>query len=77
MQTQAVAWAVYFDVVENIGLYKKANNMTILQPKRWNEVLKKSTDLSKKASLSNKMVHKIFMALHQESINKQTSIMNK
>jgi chorismate mutase len=65
------------DVVRDIGKYKKANNMTILQPERWDDVLKKSMELSKKALLSDVMVHKIFMAIHQESINKQTSIMNQ
>lgn len=64
------------EVVNNIGKYKKANNMTILQPDRWEEVLKKSSKLSKQALLSDVMVHKIFKAIHQESINKQTVIMN-
>lgn len=64
------------DVVNNIGKYKKANNMTILQPERWDELLKKNANLSKQALLSDVMVHKIFMAIHQESINKQTIIMN-
>lgn len=64
------------EIVKTIGEYKKSNNMTILQPERWDEVLKKSSELSKNAALSDVMVNKIFMAIHQESINKQTIIMN-
>lgn len=64
------------NVVQDIGLYKKSNNMTILQPDRWDEVLNKSMDMSKEALLSDVMVQKIFRAIHQESINKQTIIMN-
>ena len=65
------------DVVNDIGQYKKINNMTILQPKRWDQVLNKSIEMSKEAMLSNEMVLKIFTAIHEESINKQTSIMNE
>ncbi len=65
------------DVVNDIGQYKKINNMTILQPKRWDQVLNKSIEMSNKALLSNEMVLKIFTAIHEESINKQTSIMNE
>jgi chorismate mutase len=64
------------DVVKDIGHYKKANNMTILQPDRWDQVLNKSIAMSKKALLSDDMVLKIFTAIHEESINKQTSILN-
>lgn len=64
------------DVVKDIGQYKKNNNMTILQPARWDHVLKKSINMSKKAFLSDEMVLKIFTAIHEESINKQTAIMN-
>jgi chorismate mutase len=65
------------DVVNEIGHYKKSNNMTILQPDRWDKVLNKSIEMSKKALLSDEMVHTIFSAIHQESINKQTAIMNE
>lgn len=64
-------------VVKEIGLYKKQNNMTILQPNRWDKVLQKSKEKAKKGGLSLNFITKIFRAIHQESINKQTSIMNK
>jgi 3-deoxy-7-phosphoheptulonate synthase len=63
-------------VVEKIGQCKKDNNVTILQSSRWNKVIEQSTAAAKSKSLSEEFTMKIFSAIHQESINKQTKIMN-
>ncbi len=60
-----------------IGLYKKENNVTILQPGRWENILKKSIAKGTKHELSEEFITRIFKAIHQESINKQTAIMNE
>lgn len=65
------------EVVKKIGYYKKQNNMTILQPNRWDKVLEKSKLKASKGGLSLNFITKIYRAIHQEAINKQTSIMNK
>ena len=62
-------------VAEKIGLYKKANNITVLQPDRWQEILEKTIEQGKSHDLSSEFVTKIFTAIHQESINKQTKLM--
>lgn len=63
-------------VVEEIGRHKKDNNLTILQTKRWDDILKNRLKLGVKKGLSEEFINKIFRAIHQESINHQTIIMN-
>lgn len=65
------------EIVNEIGWYKKQNNMTILQPERWNNVLMKNIRQSEKKHLGRDLITKIFFAIHEESIRKQTDIMNK
>jgi chorismate mutase len=64
-------------VVHKIAAYKKQNNMTILQPSRWDEILNKKINTADKGSLSDKMIKRIFTAIHQESIRQQTKFMNE
>lgn len=63
-------------VVEDIGNYKKENNITILQNKRWDDMLRSRLILGERKGLSEDFISKLFRAIHQESINKQTHIMN-
>jgi len=61
---------------QEIGVYKKENNMTILQAGRWDEILEKSIQAGKEHELSKEFISTVFKAIHQESINKQTAILN-
>ncbi|MCF8225575.1 MAG: bifunctional 3-deoxy-7-phosphoheptulonate synthase/chorismate mutase type II [Bacteroidales bacterium] len=63
-------------VAEDIGHYKKENNITIFQNKRWDDMLRSRIILGNKKGLSEDFINRVFRAIHQESINKQTSIMN-
>jgi chorismate mutase len=63
-------------VVEKIGLYKKENNITVLQSVRWDEIIKRATKKGAAKSLSSELIDRIFKAIHQESINCQMKIMN-
>lgn len=63
-------------IVEEIGNYKKANNITIFQNKRWDDMLRSRIVLGEKKGLSEDFINKVFRAVHQESINKQTRILN-
>jgi chorismate mutase len=63
-------------VAEKIGLYKKENNITILQTNRWNEILEKATTKGDKIGLSKEFITRYFDAVHMESINHQNKIMN-
>ena len=64
-------------VSERIGNYKKENNITILQTKRWDDMLKNRLTLGIRKGLSEEFVAKLFRSIHQESINHQTQIMNQ
>lgn len=64
-------------VAEEIGEFKRDNNMIVLQNTRWNDILEKSIDLGRSKGLSSELVSRIFKAIHQESINRQTDIINK
>ena len=64
------------NVARNIGKYKSKNNISILQTSRWNEILNKTIELGREKGLSDGFVTQILTAIHQESINHQTKIMN-
>jgi chorismate mutase len=63
-------------VAEQIGAYKKNNDITILQTNRWNEILTRAFEQGEKLGLSNEFVSKYFDAVHMESIQHQNKIMN-
>ena len=64
-------------IADNIGLYKKRNNIAILQPARWSEILETATAKGKVRGLSEEFIGTFLKAIHQESINHQEDVMNK
>lgn len=64
-------------IAEKIGQFKKENNITILQPARWNEIIEKGFKIGEKLGLSKEFVSKFLSAIHMESINHQNKIMNE
>lgn len=64
-------------IAEGIGQYKKRNNIAILQTDRWNEILKKATAKAASKGLSEAFVSVVLKAIHEESINHQSKIMNE
>lgn len=64
-------------IVEDIGRFKKQQNITILQTKRWDDILRQRISLGTRKGLSEEFISKVFQAIHQESINHQNVIMNK
>ncbi len=65
------------EVSKAIGRFKKENNMTILQPRRWEEIIESSLRKGKERDLSERLINNLFKAIHEESISKQTDIMNE
>lgn len=63
-------------IAEQIGLYKKDNNITILQTNRWNEILERAFVKGDKIGLSKEFITKYFDAVHMESINHQKKVMD-
>ena len=62
-------------ISDEIGTYKKKNNIAILQSKRWDEILMRHVVNGEKKGLSEEFTKRIFYAIHQESINHQEQIM--
>jgi chorismate mutase len=63
-------------IADEIGKYKKENNITILQTNRWNAILEKAFAKGEKLRLSKEFITKYYDAVHMESINHQNKIMN-
>lgn len=64
------------NIAELIGKHKKENDVTILQPLRWEYILENRTFNGLKSGLSKDFMTLLLRAIHQESINIQTDIMN-
>ena len=63
-------------IADQIGNYKKDNNITILQTNRWNEILERAFMKGETLGLSKEFITKYFDAVHLESINHQNRVMN-
>lgn len=63
-------------IADKIGEYKRANDITILQTNRWNEILERASKKGEALGLSKEFITKYYDAVHMESINHQTTIMN-
>ena len=61
-------------IARQIGEYKKKNNMTILQQRRWNDIIEKSKVQAAKSGLSEDFIIKFINAIHSESIDQQEDV---
>ncbi|MGY8932280.1 MAG: chorismate mutase [Flavobacteriales bacterium] len=64
------------DLAELIGIDKKTNDITILQPERWKYILEDRLKKGVAKGLSDEFIILLLRAIHQESINIQTRVMN-
>jgi chorismate mutase len=63
-------------IADQIGQYKKDNNITILQPTRWHEIVDTIVAKGEKLGLSSEFLNHYLDAVHIESINHQKKIMD-
>ena len=63
------------EVSMQIGEYKKRNNVTVVQMERWKQVLDGLMATGQELGLSPVLINKVFEAVHQESIERQSRIM--
>lgn len=61
---------------EEVGLYKRENDITILQQEHWRKVIANRLEQAENLHLTPQFVRSIMDAIHQESIRHQTKIMN-
>ena len=64
-------------LADEIGTYKKEQQITVLQTQRWNDILKRSLDKANNLSLTKDFIVKYFDAVHMESIHHQINIINE
>ncbi len=65
------------NVVAEIGTYKKANKITILQLKRWNQLTRDRIEAGIKMGLSREFILKLLESVHEEGIQRQIDVMNR
>ncbi len=63
-------------ISEAIGKYKKDNNITILQTRRYDEIMNNRRKQGASLGLSEEFTTKIFEDIHEESVTRQNIIMN-
>ena len=63
-------------LVDEIGYYKKDNNITMLQLKRWSNIVKDRLARGERSGLNKDFLQKLLEIVHSESIHRQTDIYN-
>ena len=63
------------EVSAQIGEYKKKNNVTVVQMDRWKKILADHVAEGADMGLSPTLINKVFEAIHQASIERQSDIM--
>lgn len=64
-------------IADEIGKVKKAQNVAVLQTRRWSEILGNMVLEGEQHGLSEEFILRLFKAIHQESINHQEKIMKQ
>lgn len=62
-------------IVDEIGHYKKENNITILQIRRWSEMINDRLNLGSRFGLNSDFLLQMLQLVHEESIRRQEEIM--
>lgn len=62
-------------LVEQIGEYKKLNNVQVLQLERWKEIFRTRAEWAAEAGINPAFVEELYKLIHVESIRKQTAVM--
>ena len=63
-------------IVDQIGEYKRDNEVTILQLERWAQIMKDRVPYGSNLDINPEFVKTLFQIIHDESIRIQTEIMN-
>ncbi|MFA5713179.1 MAG: chorismate mutase [Bacteroidales bacterium] len=63
-------------IAQEIGEYKKGNNIAIFQSSRWEVIMEQVLQQGAQKGLSAEFIGSLFRAIHQESINHQNKVMN-
>jgi chorismate mutase len=64
-------------IVEEIGEYKKNNNVSVFQLYRWENILKSRVEYGQRLGLDDDYIKNLLQLVHKESIRKQADILNR
>jgi len=64
------------NIAKAIGTYKKDNNITILQSKRWDEIANDRQTQGTSKGLTEDFMTELYRSIHKESIRQQSKVMN-
>ena len=64
-------------ISREIGAYKRDNGMTIVQTKRYSEILDKRAAQGSLKGIDAECIKKIFESIHEESVRQQMELINK
>ena len=65
------------DIVDEIGILKKKNNVTAFQVARMNEMLEEYREQAENINLEKDYVEEVYNVIHNQSVKRQTWIFNK
>ena len=65
------------EIIDSIGEYKKNNDITILQMKRWAGIINDRLSIGTNLNLNEQFLMHLLTLIHKESIKRQTDIFNK
>lgn len=65
------------NLARRIGQFKGENNISILQPERWNEILNSCLDNGNSKGLNANFISNLLKIIHQESIEQQSEVIRK
>jgi chorismate mutase len=64
-------------LVDKASEYKRDNNITLFDTKRWDDIFRSRTEWAKKMQLNEEFVSEIYKLIHIESIRRQTEAITK
>ena len=75
---EIINWlAKRMEIIDQIGEYKRDNNITVLQLERWIEIINTRTAFAESKGINKEFIQKVCQIMHKESIRKQTEMINQ
>lgn len=59
------------EIARKMGFLKRKNNVSTLQPERWNEIIQSRVSMGNIQNLSGDFIFQLFQAIHEEAIQQQ------
>jgi len=65
------------EIVNQIALYKKENNVMALQINRWSQMMHTRMNVAEKLQLNETFIKILFQLIHEDSVRQQTELIDK